>query len=318
MSILKQLGTVKNPCLRMLVCFQLCAVSAGCTTLPDSGQPVTGIVVVQSDDSPAFAVVTNEITKKWKQGIEVYRLKDDLDLSGEIQQKVQYSNKQTVVAVGLPAALITRRLSGKKVIFCQVFNYEDYGLITPWMKGVSAIPPVAQQFQAWKKLDPSLTRVGVITGKNLRGLLQEAMAAAKANQITLSHVEVGSDLEMLYAFKRLSPSVQALWLIPDNRVLSRKVLLDLLSAAYRQGKQVLVFGPQLLPLGGIISVERDYTDIANQVLARVNSAVTENTTTVSGAGILPLIKLKIKINLALVKRFGLTLPQEFREAVYAS
>jgi ABC-type uncharacterized transport system substrate-binding protein len=302
----------------MFVCVQLCAVSVGCTTLPDSGQAVPGIVVVQSDDSPAFAAVTNEITKKWKQEIEVYKLKDGLDLNGEIQQKVQYSNKQIVVAVGLPAALITRKLSGKKVVFCQVFNYEDYDLITSRMKGVSAIPPVAQQFQAWKKLDPSLTRVGVITGKNLRGLLQEAFAAAKDNQITLSHIEVGSDLEMLYAFKRLSPSVQALWLIPDNRVLSRKVLIDLLSAAYRQGKQVLVFGPQLLPLGGIMSVESDYADIANQVWARVRSAAAEDTPTISGVGILPLTKLKIKINAALIKRFGLTLPQEFREAIHAS
>src|SRR5229473_467157 len=123
MSTLKQLIIIKNPCLRMLVCFPLCAVSVGCTTLFDNGQPATGIVVVQSDDSPAFAVVTNEITKKWKQEIQVYKLKDGLDLNGEIQQKVQHSKQQIVVAVGLPAALITRRLSGKKVIFCQVFNY---------------------------------------------------------------------------------------------------------------------------------------------------------------------------------------------------
>ncbi len=262
--------------------------------------------------------MANAITKKWKQGIDIHKLKDGLDVTGEVQQKIQRSNRQIVVAIGLPAALVARKLAGKRVIFCQVFNYEDYDLITPWMKGVSAIPPVARQFQTWKKIDPTLTKVGVITGKNLHSLLQEAQTAAKDNQITLSHIEVGSDLEMLYAFKRLSGEIQALWLVPDNRVLSRKILRDLLSTAYRQGKQVLVFSEQLLPLGGLISVENDHADIANQVLARVSRAAAENISTLSGADILPLTKFKIRINATLVKRFGLTPPEEFREVLYGS
>jgi len=274
------------------------------------------LVVLQSDKSAAFAQVAKEIAKQWKGPIEIYRLDGNPNASAEIQSKLKLPNNQVIIAIGMPAALMARKLSGKKVIFCQVFNYEDFDLVTPWMKGVSAVPPIRQQFRAWKKLDPSLTRVGVITGRRLDGLLREAQAAAKENHIQLSHVEVGSDLEMLRAFKRLSPRVQALWLVPDNRVLSREVLRDLLSFSYKQGKQVLAFNAQLLPLGGIMSAEGNHSDIAEQVLGRVRQTA-EGKEMISGAAIAPLTKLDIKINPAVARRFGLTVPAELKGLAYA-
>jgi ABC-type uncharacterized transport system substrate-binding protein len=277
---------------------------------------VKDLVVLQSDKSPAFAGVAKEITKQWKGPVETHSLNVNPAAFADIQSKIQLSDKQVIIAIGMPAALMARKLSGKKVIFCQVFNYEDFDLVTPWMKGVSAVPPVKQQFRAWKTLDPSLTRVGVITGKGLDSLLSEAKAAAKENHIQLSHVEAGSDLEMLSAFKKMSQKVQALWLVPDNRVLSRGVLRNLLSFSFKQGKQVLVFSEQLLPLGGIMSVESDYADIAEQVLERVKQTV-EGKEMISGTPVLPLTKLDIKINPVVAQRFGLTVPAALKGLAYA-
>ncbi|MCK7580117.1 MAG: hypothetical protein MZV65_33555 [Chromatiales bacterium] len=39
-----------------------------------------------------------------------------------------------MIAVGLPAAQVARRLNGKRVVFCRVFNYEEAGLVSPTMK----------------------------------------------------------------------------------------------------------------------------------------------------------------------------------------
>src|SRR4030065_1005961 len=100
-----------------------------------------------------------------------------------MHKKIQTPDAPRFVVIGSPAARMAREVPGKKVIFCQVFNYEDAELVTPWMKGVSATAPVGEQFRVWKSLYPKLTSVGVITGKNLQGLMKEMQAAAKVNQI---------------------------------------------------------------------------------------------------------------------------------------
>jgi len=291
-----------------------CAVLAGCLPPPQATAPAPGLTVLLSGSSPAFAGVQREIGKKFPQRVDTYTL-DDESLYPAVQKKIQASDPPVVVAIGLPAARLAQGLSGKKVIFCQVFNYEDAELVTPWMKGVSATAPIREQFRAWKALYPKLTRVGVITGTNLQGLMEEARAAAKENQIMLDHVEVRSDKETLYAYKQLSPKIQGLWLVPDNRVLSQDVIRDIMAHSVKEGKQVAVFGRELLGLGGLISAETSYADIAEQVLARVRRA--QEASGVPGAPVIPLTRTVIKINTVMAKRLNMTLPASLRGMDYA-
>jgi ABC-type uncharacterized transport system substrate-binding protein len=272
------------------------------------------LVVLLSDSTAVFAGVQREIGKKYPRKLETYILGDE-SMYPAVQKKIESSGEPVVVAIGLPAARLARGLSGKKVIFCQVFNYEDAELVTPWIKGVSATAPVREQFRAWKALYPKLTRVGVITGKNLQGLMDEAQAAAKENKIRLEHVEVRSDKETLYAYKQLSPKIQGLWLVPDNRVLSRDVIRDIMAHSVREGKQVAVFGHELLGLGGLISAETSYADIAEQVLTRVRQA--QEASGVPGAPVISLTRTVIKINTVMAKRLDLKIPETLRGMAYA-
>jgi ABC-type uncharacterized transport system substrate-binding protein len=231
-----------------------------------------------------------------------------------LQKKIESSREPVVVAVGLPAAQLARGLSGKKVIFCQVFNFEDAELVTPWMKGVAATAPVSEQFRVWKVLNPRLTKVGFITGKNLYGLMEMAKTAAKENKITLEHVEVRSDKETLYAYKKLTPKIQGLWLVPDNRVLSGDVIRDIMAHSVKEGKQVAVFGHELLGLGGLISAETSNTDIAKQVLMRVKQA--QEASGVPGAPVIPLTRADIRINTVMAKRLNLKIPGTLQRVAY--
>ena len=292
----KSLWTI---CLLMI----FCAALGGCFATQKAPEP--GIAIILSDNSPAFVGVQREIGKKFLQRVEVYTLADESTYTAT-QKKIESSNEPVVVAIGLPAARLARGLAGKKVIFCQVFNYEDAELVTPWMKGVSATAPVREQFRVWKALYPKLSRVGIITGKNLQGLMKEAQAAARENQIRLDHVEVMSDKETLYAYKQLSPKMQGLWLVPDNRVLSRDVIRDIMAYSVKEGKQVAVFGRELLGLGGLISAETSYADIAEQVLARVRQA--QEVSGVPGAPVIPLTRAVVKINTVMAKRLNLKIP----------
>ena len=283
---------------------------AGCSTAQP--KPAPGIAILMSDRSPAFVGVQREIEKRYSQRIENYYLGSGETENSAVQKKIQSSDIPLVVSIGLPAARMARGLSGKRVVFCQVFNYEDTDLVTPWMKGVAAMPPVNEQFRVWKQLSPRLKKVGVITGKNLSGLMEEAQAAARENGLELIHVEARSDKETLYAYKQLVPKIQGLWLVPDNRVLSREVIRDVMAHSVRAGKQVAVFSHQLLALGGLLSAESSYADIAEQVLERVK--LMHGNTDVP---VIPLTQATIQINTVMAKRLNLALPKTLRGLAHA-
>lgn len=282
-------------------------ISACSTVTPQKPETSTkkqqgSIAIILSGMAPAFVEVEREIKKIYKERTETYELSNVSIANRSILNKIQSSDVTAVVAVGFDAAKLAQKLTNKKVIFCQVFNYEDAGLISNSMRGVAAIPPVKQLFHVWKLMYPDLKQIGVITGKNLRGLITEARNAAKDENLELIHIEVRSDKETLYAFKRITPKIQGLWLVPDNRVLSRDVIRDMMNYSAKEGKQVAVFNYELLGLGGLLSAESYYADIAEQVVTRVKQVHTS-----PDIPIAPLTKTKIKFNSVMAKRFNLPL-----------
>ncbi len=267
------------------------------------------LIVFVSDESPAFTGVADAIVARAPQRPEIYNLKGDPARAAEVLRRVAASDNTSVVAIGMVAASAARQLQGKRVVFCQVFNPEQAGLITPWMRGVSALPPVSKSLREWKKLDPRLSRVGVITGDGLNELMGEAQAAAREQGIRLTVATVRSDKEMLYAYKRMSAGIEGYWLIPDNRVLSREALRELMAFSVKQGKQLMVFAPELLQHGGMISVESDAQDIATQVLARLHEA--GNAAVVPGPAVSRLTQVRVEVNPTMVKALGLKIPAKY-------
>lgn len=289
---------------------------AGCSMLglsdPASRDHANNLAILLSDESPAFRHVAEEVANQAGRPIANFRLDGSVASREEALRRLQRSTHSTIVAIGLPAARAAHRLTDKQVVFCQVSSHEEESLVSPFVKGVSAVPPVREQFRAWRALNPKLRTVGVITGPQQTVLLTEARQAARANGLELIAVEVKSDRETLYAFKRLSRRVQGLWLVPDNRVLSNAVLRDLMTHAVKEGKQVLAFSHELLGLGALLSVESSPADIAGQVLARTRE------TSAKSVGILPLTRVETRVNATMLRRFGLTVPGGFEGKLHAS
>jgi len=308
----RRAGVFRDRCRWLpLAWFAAGALLSGCLSGPRA-EPVASdaIAVLSSDDSSAFTGVEREIKKRYPHRVEIFNLNGNAVLSADMRKKIESPKLPVVVAIGLHAARAAQSLPGKKVIFCQVFNYEQGNLVTLSMKGVAATPPARELFRAWKTLSPRLAKVGVITGGNLGSLIDEARAAAAAYQIELIHVEARSDRETLYAFKQLAPKIQGLWLVPDNRVLSVEVIRDMMTYGMKQGQQMAVFNHELLGLGALVSAESSYDDIAEKVLARVKQA--QQYAGVPGEPVVPLSKANISINKVMAGRLNISIPPALR------
>lgn len=257
-------------------------------------QPLPPVAILLSDDGPAYMRTADELVKRLPHKPVIFSLHGNPAADAQVINKLNDSGRDPIVAIGPLAAQAASRLSNRQIVFCQVFNHQDYSLSAAHVRGVSSLPPAGLQFRAWKKLDTGLQRVGVITGPGHEALIARARRSAQRHGIELIHRVVNSDKEMLYTFKRLTPEIQGLWLLPDDRILSRRVLRDTMSYSIKHNKQVLVFHPELLKLGGLISASGTEADIAEQVIAALRAASAG--TAAPASGLLPLTKIRVEVN----------------------
>jgi ABC-type uncharacterized transport system substrate-binding protein len=235
--------------------------------------PPPQVAIVLSSRQPAYEDVANELSAKLED-VAIYDLEDRSQPPVVAFSQINDSRADAVVAIGLRAARSSVALAQVPVIFSQVFNYSDYGLVTENSRGVSALPPLDAHLAAWKKLDPTLARVGMIIGAGHESLRAEAEIAAQDHGVELQIREAGSDQETLYHFKRMIHEIDGFWLFPDNRILSPRVLTEILQQANRRHVPVAVSNETMLQLGAAISVSTVAADIAAtilQVLERIRA-----------------------------------------------
>lgn len=269
------------------------------------------VVILVSENVPAYSRVANLLARQLGRRGSVRYLTPSALENARIVDAYGSDERKQFVSVGLSASVAAKALTSKQVVFCQVFNYQEYGLLSPLHKGVGMIPSMSRTFAAWRAIAPGTTDVGVISGPGLEDTIQVATAIAKRYGITLHYAAVNSDKEYLFAYKQMSDQVQGYWLLPDNRVLSGNALREVMTFSVRNSKQVVVFSDELLNLGGLISVTTDYRNIAQQVLERLESA--QGKDAIPGPDIAYLDRAVLRINPVMAQRLGLQIPRQYQK-----
>lgn len=271
----------------------------------------TKVVVLVSERVPAYTQVAKALTRLLgKRGTIRYLDKGPMD---NIRELEPYRKEKDIqfVSIGLGASVAAKTLSGHQVVFCQVFNYQDYGLLSSRHKGVSMVPSISRTFAAWHAIAPRTTDVGVIVGPGFDDLLRIASEAAKSHGIKLHTAVVNTDKEYQFAYKQMADEVQGYWLLPDNRVLSSNVLRDVMTFSVRNSKQMMVFSNEMLTFGGLFSAATDYRNIAMQVLERLERG--EGKDELPGPDISYPDRVVLRINPVMAQRLNLKIPSHYRK-----
>jgi ABC-type uncharacterized transport system substrate-binding protein len=236
-------------------------------------KPLPEVAIVLTSRQPAYEDVATELSERLE-NFTIYDLSDRSQPPVAAFRLINDSDSGAVVAIGLRAAKSSLSMAQVPVIFSQVFNYREHKLVTDNSRGISALAPLDAHLSAWKKVDPTLARVGVIIGEGHGELIAEAEIAAAKHGVELIIQETHSDQETLYHFKRMIREIDGFWLFPDNRVLSPRVLKDMLSQANRRQVPVAVSHEAMLSMGAAISVSSVASDIATtiiDVLRKINT-----------------------------------------------
>ena len=222
------------------------------------------IAIVLTSSQPAYLDVAVELARHFEKR-SVYDLSSESLPPISILRSINDSESAVVVAIGLRAAQSSVAMSDSPVVFSQVFNHQDHDLLKDNSRGVAALAPLDAQLAAWKKVDPTITRIGLIIGEGHDGLIADAELAAARHDIELRIRIAHSDQETLYFFRRMIRDIEGFWLFPDNRILSARVLKQMLDDANRQQVPVVVPNESMLQMGAAISISTVAADIAETI-----------------------------------------------------
>ena len=223
------------------------------------------VAIVMTSAQPAYAEVSRELVRHFRK-YDIYDLSDENRPPVSLLRLINDSDSSTVIAIGLRAAQSSVAMAEAPVVFSQVFNHQDHNLLGENSRGVAAVAPLDAQIAAWKKIDPLLTRIGAIVGEGHDELIAEAEIAAERHDVELRVHIAHSDQETLYFFRRMIRDIDGFWLLPDNRILSGRVLQQMLTDANRQHVPVAVPNESMLGMGASISMSTVAADIARTIV----------------------------------------------------
>ncbi len=257
------------------------------------------VAIVMTSRSPAYEDVAVALADHYET-VSIYDLSDRSQPPVRAFRLINEDTNDVVVAIGLRAANSSVALSDVPVVFSQVFNYQDHSLLSERSRGVSATAPMAAQLAAWKEVQPELSSVGFVIGPGHDELIEDAELAAERYGVKLTVNVAGSDQETLYYFKRMVRDIDGLWLLPDNRVLSGRMLREMIDEANRHGVSVLAPNQNLLSIGAAISVSTVPGDIAgriHEIVERINQGQLD-----AIAPMTALTEIRVEVNEALLRR----------------
>lgn len=232
---------------------------------PPPKLPLVAIVI--TNNQPAFLDVAEALGKELDE-FKIFDLSDKSRPPVTVLRTINDSNPGTVVAIGLRAAQSSIAMAEAPVIFSQVFNYRDHGLLTANSRGVAPLAPLDAQLAAWVEIDPGIKRIGMIVGEGHEELVAEAEVAAQKHDIQLNVRVARSDQETLHIFRRMAHDIDGFWLIPDNRIHSSRSLREILDISKRDQVSVAVPNESMLAMGATVSIESQADDIA-ATIARI-------------------------------------------------
>jgi hypothetical protein len=104
-------------------------------------------------------------------------------------------------------------------------------------------------------------------------------------------------------FKRLIRELDGFLLFPDNRILSRDVLVEMMSEAARHHVQVAAFNDSFLEHGATFSASTVSSDIADSITIAMNEILDGNIDDIDA--LMPLSRIQIQTNPEMVRKFKL-------------
>jgi putative ABC transport system substrate-binding protein len=270
-----------------------------------------GIAVLKSHDIEPFNQAIAGFATACDGQITEYDLPSSKGRQRSIIERIVAARPRLILAIGAMAAQVAKEMVRDiPVVFFMVPNPHKYGLKGKNIAGISLDIPIETQFTMYKSLVPKLKTIGVIYDAEKTGaLVTEAKAVAQQLGLHLLASAVRSQKDVPAALRSMLGQIDALWMVPDDTVVTPESFQFLLLTAFENNLPFLAVSDIFVQVGALASLSPDYTDMGRQGCQLVKE-IESGQVRLAEINIVPPAKVNLAINLNTASKIGLSLPSE--------
>lgn len=192
------------------------------------------------------------------QVVAIYDMDGDVDRGRKYLIEIETKIKPDLIfAVGSWALqVVVSRPSSVPVVYAMVLNPPSIvGADGANVTGASMNIPVEQPLRLLKQLGPQIKRIGVIYSRARTGsLVRRAQVVAREEGLELVTREITSAKDVVSALESFQDGIDALWIVPDETVLSQAVIQQMLLFSYRRKIPVLGLSDRHAQMGALFAL----------------------------------------------------------------
>ncbi len=224
------------------------------------------VFVLKSNDIPAYDEVLRGFGEVVGENAFVtFSLKGNSASAAKAMPTVQAGQYSVILAVGSESARVAReQLADVPTVFSMVLDPTEFQK-NEKITGVNFQVPARSQFQALISILPKARRIGVIYDPTLSlFIVRDGRQAAAALDLTLVEKPISSSNEIANAIKEMIWTVDVLWMIPDQTVVSKESFRYMLEATLNRKIPILTFSQSFVKGGALLALAPNYQDMGRQ------------------------------------------------------
>ncbi|MFQ5786678.1 MAG: ABC transporter substrate-binding protein [Thermodesulfobacteriota bacterium] len=237
----------------------------------------------------------------------IYDMKGKMKVGRKIVRKIMKEKPNFVLTIGVLATTIAKeKLKEIPMIFCMVINHERFQLTGQNITGISTEIAIEEQFKGYQTILDSLQNLGVIYDPSKTGnIMVSAETKAKDIGMNLVKYEIDSPKMVSEALESLVGRIDALWLLPDSTVITKKSFNIIKSTTLENNIPLLCMSDVFVKAGALAAVFSNYKCVGKQA-AQLAGEILERLSPCS-LGIVNPDSFNLAINTDTAEKLGLKL-----------
>ena len=271
------------------------------------------VVVIKSQDLSAYNKVVkgfqdecfkNDITIK-----SIYDLNGKMKIGQKIVRKVRKEKPDIILAIGVLAATVVKeKIDDIPIVFCMVINHARFQLMESNITGISTEIAIEDQLKGFQSILGAFKNLGVIYDPSKTGnIIANAENKIEDAGINLVKYEISNSKEVSEAMENLIGKIDALWLLPDSTVVTKKSFGFIKSTDLENRTPLLCTSDVFVKAGALASVSSNHKDVGKQAAGLARKIL--ELSMPGSLGIVYPDRFKLTINTKTAEKLGLELKE---------
>ncbi len=231
------------------------------------------IVSVKCSDIAPYNKALDGFKRSSQSKITEYTISEDRNENKTLIKRIKESSPDLILAIGLDSILnIESKFPNTPIVYCMIMNPENYSFSNRSnIYGVKLKVPIKDQIETLRLVMPDMKRLGVLYNpENTEKIIKESRKIFNQFDIDLESTIARSEKSVPYAFRKIINKIDALWLIPDETVVTNHSFKFFVLSAFANNLPLIAHSEKLVQAGALVALCPDYFDIGRQAAVMAN------------------------------------------------